>query len=248
MEERLNKIISQAGISSRRKADELIKNGLVKVNNKVVKDLGTKVDITKDKITVQGFNLKLNFKPRKIYYALHKPLHVISSRKDEKGRKTVIDLIQSNQYLYPVGRLDYDSTGLVIITNDGELANELMHPSNKIYKTYIVTLDKDFVKDDLIKIKKGIKLSDGYTLPAKARLLNDSSNRLEVSIYEGRNRQIRRMFEALNYKVIKLKRVQIGKINLGDLPPGGYRNLNKEEISWLKSLIKKRKESKKNVN
>ncbi|GIW23405.1 MAG: hypothetical protein KatS3mg068_2412 [Candidatus Sericytochromatia bacterium] len=170
---------------------------------------------------------------------MNKPLFVICSRKDEKGRKTVIDLLQTDRYLYPVGRLDYDSTGLVLITNDGEVANALMHPSNKIYKTYIVTLDSDFKDEDLIKLRKGVKLSDGYTLPAKARILKDAKNRLEISIYEGRNRQIRRMFEALNYKVVKLKRVQIGEINLGDLPPGGYRNLTKEELNWLKSLIKK---------
>lgn len=238
MEVRLQKIISEAGIASRRKAEELIVEGKVKVNNKVVKELGYKADPEKDHIRVDGREIKIEHK--KVYIALHKPVGIISSRKDEKGRKTVIDLIPTNTYMYPVGRLDFDSSGLILLTNDGELANALMHPSFEIPKTYIVTINGIISNMLLEKFQKGIRLEDGVTAPAKVKVLSreNDQTKMEVTITEGKNRQIRRMFEALGHEVIRLKRIKIGEITLGELASGKFRNLSEKEVKWVKSVEK----------
>lgn len=236
MQARLQKIISQAGIASRRNAELLIVDGKVSVNNTVVKELGFKADPEIDKIKVNGKLININTK--KVYIALNKPFGIISSRKDEKGRETVIDLIKSNEYLYPVGRLDYDSSGLIILTNDGDIANNLIHPRYEVEKVYIAYIEDNISDRDLENFERGIKLDDGYTAPAKISILNEDRNFtvLEVIIHEGKNRQIRRMFDAMGYKVTKLKRIRIGEIKLEDLKPGEYRNLNKFEVDWIKKL------------
>ncbi len=238
MQTRLQKIISQAGIASRRNAETMILDGKVSVNNSVVKELGFKADPETDKIKVNGRAINVNQK--KIYIALNKPFGIISSRSDEKGRETVIDLIKSNEYMYPVGRLDYDSSGLLIITNDGDIANSLIHPKYEVEKVYIAYIDGNITNRDIDTFEKGIKLEDGYTAPAKVTILSEDRNLtvLEVIIHEGKNRQIRRMFDALGYGVSKLKRIRIGNIKLEDLKPGEYRNLTKFEIDWIKSLKK----------
>lgn len=238
MEARLQKIISEAGIASRRKAEELILDGKVSVNNKTVHELGTKADPQKDLIKVDG--KKIDIKKEKIYIALNKPFGVISSRKDEKDRETVIDLIDSNEYMYPIGRLDYDSSGLIILTNDGQITNNLIHPKFEVEKVYIVYIEGNINDRVISKFERGIRLDDGYTAPAKIEILSEEDNLsvLEVIIHEGKNRQIRRMFDALGYKVVKLKRIRIGNIKLENLKPGEYRNLTREEVNWIKSLKK----------
>ena len=236
MEIRLQKIIADAGIASRRKAEELIVQGLVQVNGKIVRELGFKADPNKEKIKVNGKIIKPNLK--KIYLALNKPVGIISSRKDEKGRQTVIDIIPLDDYLYPVGRLDFESSGLIILTNDGEAANSLLHPKFEIPKTYKVDIEGELKNSDLEKFKAGIKLEEGLTAPAKAKILSKGRTytKLEVIIHEGKNRQIRRMFEELGYQFTRLKRISIGNIELGKLPIGRHRYLSPEEINWLKTL------------
>lgn len=236
MESRLQKLISDAGITSRRKAEELILQGKVSVNNVVIKELGCKADPAKDTIKVNGKALTLNNK--KIYIALNKPYGIISSRKDEKNRETVIDLIKSNEYMYPIGRLDYDSSGLILITNDGNIANNLIHPRYEVEKVYIVYVAGNPSNKELESLAKGIKLDDGYTAPAELLILHEERNLtvIEVIIHEGKNRQVRRMFDAIGYEVIKLKRIRIGNIKLDDLKPGEYRNLTQHEVNWIKSL------------
>jgi 23S rRNA pseudouridine2605 synthase len=241
---RLQKLLSEAGIASRRKAEELILEGRVRVNNAVITELGSKADPEKDIIKVNGKIIKIQ--SRKIYIALHKPVGIISSRKDEKNRKTVIDLIPIKNYIYPVGRLDFDSSGLIILTNDGEVANELLHPGYKIPKTYIVEIDGAIKKEQLANFSAGIELEDGITAPARARVISGGkdSTRLEVIISEGKNRQIRRMFESLGFNVQKLKRTKIGNISLGNLSNGEFRYLTDEEIKWLKQHKEKRSSDK----
>lgn len=238
MEIRLQKIISEAGIASRRKAEELIIDGKVSVNNKTVTELGVKADPQKDVIKVNGKKIDVN--TQKIYIALNKPFGIISSRKDEKNRETVIDLIDTDEYIYPIGRLDYDSSGLILLTNDGEITNNLIHPKFEVEKVYVVYIDGYIPDKALDKFERGIKLDDGYTAPAKVRVLDedDRITILEATIHEGKNRQVRRMFDALGYKVTKLKRIRIGNIKLENLKPGEYRNLTNEEIRWIKSLKK----------
>jgi 23S rRNA pseudouridine2605 synthase len=238
MEIRLQKIISEAGIASRRKAEELILDGRVSVNNKRVTELGVKADPQKDTIKVDGRKIEIN--TQKIYIALNKPFGIISSRKDEKGRETVIDLINSKEYMYPIGRLDYDSSGLILLTNDGEFTNNLIHPKFEVEKVYVVYIEGYIPDRALEKFERGIKLEDGYTAPAKVEVIREENNVtiLEVTIHEGKNRQIRRMFDALGYNVTKLKRIRIGNIKLENLKAGEHRHLNYEEIKWIKSLKK----------
>ncbi|MBC7474659.1 MAG: rRNA pseudouridine synthase [Candidatus Sericytochromatia bacterium] len=238
MEVRLQKIISEAGIASRRKAEELILDGKVKVNNKVITELGYKADPDKDTVKVDGVAVRKDVD--KVYIVLHKPVGVISSRKDEKDRTTVIDLIPIKKYIYPVGRLDFDSSGLILLTNDGDVTNALLHPSFEIPKTYIVMINGIFSNNALEKFQNGIRLDDGMTSPAKVKILGieKNSTKLEVIITEGKNRQIRRMFDFLEYEVIRLKRTRIGNIGLGDLEIGKYRYLNMNEINWIKGIKK----------
>lgn len=238
MEIRLQKIISEAGIASRRKAEGLILDGRVSVNNKTVSELGTKADPNKDIIKVNG--KKIDTHKAKIYIALNKPFGVISSRKDEKDRETVVDLIDTDEYIYPIGRLDYDSSGLILLTNDGEITNNLIHPKYEVEKVYVVYI-QGFIPDSALeKFEKGIRLEDGYTAPAKVEIIREENKLtiLEVTIHEGKNRQIRRMFDALGYEVTKLKRIRIGNIKLENLKAGEYRSLTNEEIKWIKSLKK----------
>lgn len=237
MKIRLQKIISDAGVASRRKAEELILEGKVKVNGKQVKTLGYKADPDKDKVAVEGNIIKI--KKKKVYVALNKPIGVVTSRSDEKGRKTVLDCVPIEEYLYPIGRLDIDSSGLILLTNDGEVTNAVLHPKYEIEKTYVIKVEGFVDNSKIEKFKSGVKLEDGVTAPAKAEVLYRGRDytKLEVVITEGKNRQLRRMFEALGHKVNSLKRIKIGKISLGDLPYGKHRRLNPEEITWLKSLV-----------
>ena len=234
--ERIQKLIAEYGYTSRRKAEELIIDGRVKVNGEVV-SLGDKASRS-DIITID--DISINKEVAKRVYVLNKPREVVSTVSDDKNRKTVVDLIKTNERIYPIGRLDYDTTGLILLTNDGELANILMHPKNNIKKTYIAKLNKILSKEDSIKIKKGIKV-DGRVVEVdfiKLRSLDKKNNNsiVEITIHEGRNHIIRRLFETLNYDVIKLKREGYAFLTLGDLKSGDYRELSLKEIKTLYSL------------
>ncbi len=234
--ERIQKLISEYGYASRRKAEELINQGRVKVNGKAVA-LGDKANKS-DLITID--DISINKDITKKVYMLNKPREVISTTSDDKNRKTVVDLIKTSERIYPIGRLDYDTTGLILLTNDGELANILMHPKNNIKKTYIAKLNKILTKEDSIKIKKGIKI-DGRVVEVdfiKLRKIDKKNNTsiVEITIHEGRNHIIRKLFEAMHYDVIKLKRESYAFLTLGDLKSGDYRELSLKEIKTLYSL------------
>ncbi len=237
---RLNKYIAQCGFSSRRKADEYIVKGAVKVNNEVIKELGYQVDAEKDKVTIDNnpINIQTEFFT---YIIFHKPKGCICSASDDRKRKTIFDYIDfPNVRLFSVGRLDYNTEGLLLLTNDGDLANKLMHPSYEIEKRYIVKINSQIKESELATIRKGVTLEDGYkTLPAKVRVLQKlkDATKLEVTIKEGKYRQIHRMFDAVQKEVIFLKRVDYGPLHLGGVPRGGYRELNQFEIDSIKSYV-----------
>jgi len=236
MEERLQKILSKCGIASRRKAEELILEGQITVNGKTA-TLGMKADPEKDHIKVKG---KLIRKPEsKVYIMLNKPDKCITSVSDPEGRPTVRDFLQGvNAHVFPVGRLDYNSEGLVIMTNDGELSHAILHPKNKIPKTYLVKIDGVLEDKDIMKLEKGIKLESGLTAPAsvKKKKKTEKNSWIEITIHEGKKRQIRRMLESTGHPVKKLIRIRIDGLELGKLPPGCYRYLMPEEIKRLKKL------------
>ncbi len=231
--ERLQKVIASSGYTSRRKAEELIKAGKVYVNNQQVTSLGTKVSSTDD-IMVENVHLT---KAKKEYYLLNKPRGVISSAKDEKGRKTVVDLIETSSRIYPIGRLDYDTTGLILLTNDGALAQRLAHPSYKIAKTYIAKLNKIFSLDDFYKLKKGIIVEGRKVIPTKLKIKSKDNQKgtsiVSITIVEGRNHIIKKIFQTLGYDVQKLKRESYDFLTLGNLKSGEYRSLSLKEVKKL---------------
>lgn len=236
MEERLQKYMAKCGVASRRKCEEIILQGRVKVNNEIINELGYKVDINNDKITVD--NKKIELEENKVYIALNKPEGYVSTVKDEKGRETIIDLIKVKERIYPIGRLDYDTSGLILLTNDGDIYNKIIHPREEKNKIYIADIKGIPSKEDIEKFQKGINI-DGYiTAPASMEILRSNRECAEVKIiiHEGRNRQIRKMCEAINHPVLRLKRVQIGSIELNNLPKGEWRFLTEEEINYLKKL------------
>lgn len=233
-EERLQKYIARCGISSRRKAEDLILNGCVKVNGIVVTELGTKINPEKDVVLVD--NKKISETEGFIYIKLYKPEGYVTTVKDQFGRKTVIDLVDITERIYPIGRLDYNTSGLLLLTNDGDLANKLMHPKYHIYKTYIAEVEGRMSDEAVMRLKSGVKIEDYKTAPAIVNIVKISSNSsiVQVSIYEGKNRQVRKMLDAVGHPVRTLKRISFGKINLGDLKPGAWVHLNEEEIKFLK--------------
>jgi len=235
---RLNKFIASNGILSRRKIDELILQGRVSVNGNEITELGFKIDPEKDKISVDGEAVRTSTK--KIYIILNKPQGVITSVSDDKKRTTVIDILGLNEKVFPVGRLDYNTTGLLLLTNDGELANKLMHPKSEIYKTYFVKLSKPLEEKHRLKLTEGIKLEGKETAPSKIRYPKKNNNYqdLFISIYEGRNRQVRNMFEHYGYFVRELERVEYAGLNMEDLRSGEWRKLTPEEVVKLYEIVK----------
>ena len=226
--ERLNKYIASCGVCSRRKADELIENKKVSINGKIVTELGIKVS-EKDNILVDGEKIKKETK--KIYLMLNKPRGYVTTSKDQFDRKSVLDLIHENERVFSIGRLDMYTEGLLLLTNDGEFANKLMHPSNKVEKTYIANV-KDGIKQHQIEnLRNGVDIGDYITEPAKVDVLN--KNQIQIIITEGKNRQVRRMLEAVGISLVKLRRTQVGNIILEDVKLGKYRNLTKEEIKSI---------------
>lgn len=235
--ERLQKVIASSGYTSRRKAEELIVNGKVKVNGEIVTELGTKVK-ENDEISINGEILS---KEEKVYYLLNKPREIITSSKDEHNRKTVVDLIKENKRIYPVGRLDYDTTGIILLTNDGELANLLMHPKNEIEKVYIAKINGVLAPNELMALKNGVVIDGVKTRRAKVktRRIDKETNTsiVELTIHEGRNHQVKKMFEKVNHEVLKLKRERIAFLDLTGLKSGEYRKLNHKEVTVLYSMV-----------
>lgn len=233
---RLQKVLAEAGIASRRKAEELILQGYVSVNNQKVSTLGTKVS-SKDEIRVDGILVEKS--EPKHYYLLYKPSGVITSVRDPQGRQTVLDLMKDVLVrVYPVGRLDYETSGILLLTNDGELANRLIHPSFGVEKTYWAWVKGPVNTIALNTLRSGVQLDDGKTAPAKVKILNNLAEGglqiLELTIHEGRNRQVRRMCAAVGYPVVKLERIRFGPLHKDSrLHPGEFRPLRREEIASL---------------
>ena len=236
--ERLQKVIAASGLASRRKAEELILAKKVMVNGIVVSELGVKVG-DKDIVLVNGERIN---REEKVYYLLNKPRGVITSTSDEKGRNTVISLISEDKRIYPVGRLDYDTTGALILTNDGEFANMMMHPSNNIDKVYIAKIKGILLPSEIMSLKNGVLIDGVKTAKAKVKVKKiDKENNtsvVELTIHEGKNHQVKRMFEAVGKEVLKLKREKIAFLDLRGLNSGEYRKLSHKEVSKLYVLAK----------
>ena len=235
---RLQKIIARSGVASRRKAEELIQHGLVTVNGETVMTLGTKVDPAVDHIKVEGRHLKS--RPPDMFLMLNKPLGYISTLHDPAGRPTIKALVPKPSIrLFPVGRLDYDSEGLLLLTNNGDIAQACLHPAHHVHKTYLVKIKGILEEPEIQKLRHGLMLEDGPTAPAKIKKAGKAAANswVEITIHEGRKHQVKRMFEQIGHPVIRLKRVQFGPLNLGTLPPGQTRYLTDTEANDLRHLL-----------
>lgn len=234
MQERLQKIISQAGVASRREAETIIAAGRVAVNGVTVTELGTKADPEQDRITLDGKPLQVQ--RHKLYILLYKPAGYMTTLKDPEGRPIVTDLLKGiKERVFPVGRLDYNTEGLLLLTNDGEWANRLAHPRHEVEKEYLVRIQGSVSEEQLRRLATGVELDDGKTAPARARLVRPSGNSswIAITIHEGRYRQVRRMCEAVGLSVVRLKRKRYGPLDLDDLRPGEYRSLTASEVELL---------------
>ena len=237
--ERLNKILAISGITSRRRADELISSGLVTVNGLVEKRVGSKAVWGVDSINVDGHPVP--DPPKKIYLLLNKPFGYVSTLHDPEGRPIIRDLVKDvKERIYPVGRLDFDSSGLLILTNDGELAFRLMHPKFHIPRTYKVIVEGVISDKSVERLKKGVSLDDGPTNPARVRIIETQQGRsvVRITIFEGRSREIRKMCEAVGHKTLKLTRIGYGNLDLGDLKVGKYRHLKNVEVKALRKSVR----------
>ena len=237
MEERLQKYLAEKGIASRRKCEEYIMQGLVKVNGNIVTQLGTKIDPTKDKIIFKDQELT-NQKEKKVYILLNKPIGYVTTVKDQFDRDTVLDLVKiKNTRLVPVGRLDMYTSGAILLTNDGEFVYQITHPKHEIEKTYTVTIKGDITLKEIEELKNGVMIDNKLTKQAKVKILKKDeekkTTRLEITIHEGRNRQIRKMCEAIGKPVLALHRSKIGMLSVKDLKIGTWRYLTKEEVKQL---------------
>ncbi len=234
---RLQKYMADNGIASRRKSEEMIEAGMVKVNGRVA-SIGDKVDPKKDKVVVRGRKITAGSKTKKYYIMLHKPRGYVTTMSDEMGRKCVAELVKDIPVrVYPVGRLDRESEGLLLMTNDGDFANKVTHPSKHVYKVYRVTVRPSINDEQLTKLSSGMVIDGKKTAPAEVRVVTREEGRcvLEIILREGRNRQIRKMCEQLNLEVPRLKRIAIGQVKLGGLKAGAWRELTKEEVHRLQA-------------
>lgn len=233
---RLNKYIAHSGVASRRKADELIAAGKVRINGQPA---GVGSDV-KDGDVVEVNGQVIHPEKRMVYYMLNKPVGYITTVSDDHGRPTVLDLMPDiKERIYPVGRLDYNTSGLLIITNDGDLANRLMHPSKKIYKTYVATVKGMFTMANAAVLKRGVDIGDAWkTMPAEVEILRqgNASSVVKIQISEGRNHQVRRMFQTVGHDVLELERTAVGNLQMAHLKPGMFRKLSENEVRYLKSL------------
>ena len=238
MEEiRLQKYLAEAGIASRRKAEELIQQGKVKVNDVIVTELGTKVNPEKDKIEYEGKRIAI--KEEKVYILLNKPIGYVTTAKDQFNRDSVLDLVKVRQRIVPVGRLDMYTSGALLLTNDGDFIYQVTHPKHEIEKNYTVTIKGIITKTTIEMLKKGVKIEDYVTRPAKVKILKieeeRNQSRLEITIHEGKNRQVRKMCETVGHKVLALHRSKIAGIGVKELPLGKWRYLSKNEINQILS-------------
>ncbi|MGO1469137.1 MAG: pseudouridine synthase [Tissierella sp.] len=234
---RLQKYMAKCGVASRRKSEKMIDDGLVSVNEKIVTRQGINVDPDKDVVRVNKKIIKLE--ENKIYIMLNKPLGYVTTTDDERNRKIIIDLIEGvKERIYPVGRLDMDTSGLILLTNDGNVTNKITHPRNEVIKKYIAIVEGTPNKSELTKFRKGIMIDGKKTSPASIKIVKNYENEsiLEIEINEGRNRQVRKMCEAINHPIKKLKRVSIGEIDIGGLQFGEWRYLDDEEMKYILSL------------
>ncbi len=234
MLERLQKVLAKAGIASRRKAEELIREGRVRVDGKVVTEMGVRVDPDIQVIECDGISVSASEK--KVYILLHKPAGVLSTVHDPHGRPIVTDLLRKvKERVYPVGRLDLDTEGALLLTNDGELAQKILHPSHEVNKTYVAKVRGEPSARKLNTLSKGIDLEGRKTWPADIEVLHTEpqSTTVKIVIHEGRKRQVRKMFEAIGHPVLQLKRIAYGQLDLGDLPPGKYRFLNRADLKLI---------------
>lgn len=242
MEERLQKYMARCGVASRRKCEEIILSNKVKINDNIVNELGVKIDPSKDKVFYNG--KRILPEENKLYIMLNKPEGYITSVKDEKGRKTILDLVKVNERIYPIGRLDYDSSGLILLTNDGDIYNKIIHPRVEVEKKYITLCKGVFSDEEIKKFENGIDIGGYITANAKIKLIDKEKDKktntvnslVEIIIHEGKNRQIRKMCSALGHEVITLKRVAVGDIKLGYLKRGEWRNLTEDELNYINSL------------
>jgi 23S rRNA pseudouridine2605 synthase len=232
---RLNRYLAMAGIGSRRKNDDLIRSGAVKINGHTVQDMGVQVRIGRDKISIDG--KPVNLEEKLVYILLNKPKDAITTMSDEKGRNTVMDYVHVKQRVFPVGRLDRNTTGVLFLTNDGNLANALIHPKFEIEKLYRVTIDRQVSDEDLRKLRKGVRLEDGPASVESAEIIQGSKRKkVLITIREGRNREVRRLFEAIGYDVRQLDRVSFAGLTPLGLPRGSWRFLTRGEIDYLKKI------------
>ena len=230
---RLNRYLALAGVGSRRKNDELILSGAVKVNGKIVRELGVKVDPYSDRVSVNGQRVEVQ---RKVYYILfNKPKDCITTLSDEKGRTTVMDYVKIYDRIYPIGRLDRNTTGVLLLTNDGEFANAMMHPKNKIERMYRVRLESGLPDDDLKKLKRGVRLEDGIAKPQQVGVIPGTKrSEIFISLLEGRNREVRRIFEALGHTVKGLDRISFAGLTIEGVPRGKWRHLSRPEVRYVR--------------
>lgn len=232
---RLDKFLANQGICSRRNIKQLLKENSLTVNGQRVRESGTRLHPTKDDIRLNGNKIK---PPKLVYYLVNKPKGIVSTTADEFGRKNVTSLVPATERIYPVGRLDKDTTGLILLTNDGELTNLLTHPRYHVYKVYRLKIEGKATKEQLHAFRSGVLLEDGITAPAKASVIKEANDFsiVEVTLHEGKNRQIRRMCESVGIKLLDLKRIQFGLIGMHGVPEGKYRNLTDREISQLRDI------------
>lgn len=231
----MQKYIADCGVASRRKAEELIQQGSVKVNGIVVSEMGIKVS-SSDRVEVNGSVIKPESK--KVYILLNKPSGYVTTVKDQFRRPTVIDLLKGvDERVFPVGRLDYETTGLLVLTNDGDFTHKMTHPRHEIEKTYQATIAGTPTKDEIHSFESGLEIEDYVTSPAKLKIISTKERTcvIEVTIHEGRNRQVRKMCEAIGHPVLALKRISLGKVTLGNLPEGSWRELTRDEVNSLRN-------------
>lgn len=233
---RLQKFMADCGVASRRKCEEYILRGLVTVNGQIVTQLGTQVEPEKDEVSYLG--QKLSLPAEKVYIMLYKPVRVVSTASDPEGRKTVLELVDVPQRLYPVGRLDYYTEGLILLTNDGDAAYHLLHPKYEVEKEYIAVIKDRIDHEELLKLESGVEIDGVKTAPSKVKVtdITEHTTSLSVIIHEGRNRQVRKMLEAVGKEVLHLTRIRHGELLLTGLKPGQWRNLTPEEIRYLDTL------------
>ncbi len=237
MAERLQKVMSEFGVASRRKCEDMIADGRVKVNGCLITEPGSKVDKEKDVIQVDGKIIKCS--ENKVYILLNKPTGYITSAKDQFGRPTVLDLLRGiSVRVFPIGRLDYDTEGLILLTNDGDITYMITHPKHNIDKTYRALIRGEAKENDIESFKRGIAIEDYVTSPARMEIVRYSKGNsiVDITIHEGKNRQVRKMCSAIGHEVIRLKRIRIGEIGLGELKTGEWRYLKDSEIEYLKAL------------